>query len=306
MWIVLQQIVNGLVLGSIYGLIAIGYTMVYGIIRMINFAHGEIYMIGAYIAAIVIAVVSSFTSLPGYLMVLVAILITMPVAGLHGLALERIAYRPLRNAPKLAPLITAIGMSLVLQNYVAISQGAKVQGLKPIFKESITLWRDTVNMHSVTITYNQIIILVVTLLAMTILAYVIKNTEVGRRCRCTQQDREMSEMLGVNTNNIISAVFVIGASLAGLGGFLVTMSYSSFDFFMGFVTGIKAFTAAVLGGIGSVPGAMLGGLLLGMAESYFSGFVNADYKDVFAFALLIFFMIFRPNGILGEPEVTKV
>lgn len=305
-WEIIQQTVNGLSLGAIYGLIAVGYTMVYGIIGMINFAHGEIYMISAYLTAITIAVISSFISLPNVLLIILVLIFVVMITAAHGYTLEKIAYRPLRNAQKLSALITAIGMSLFLQNYIQLTQGARSQGIPTLIKGHIVIWKDQASGLSAQISYAQIVILITTLLSASVLFYVIKNTSLGRQCRSTQQDQLMSAMLGINTDRIISAVFVIGASLAGVGGVLVTLNYGSFDFFIGFVAGIKAFTAAVLGGIGSVPGAMLGGLLLGMAESFFSGTVNADYKDVFAFGLLIIFMVFRPNGILGKPEVSKI
>ncbi|MBL0691805.1 MAG: branched-chain amino acid ABC transporter permease LivH [SAR324 cluster bacterium] len=306
MWEIIQQTVNGLALGSIYGLIAIGYTMVYGIIGMINFAHGDIYMLGAYVTAISIAVISSIASMPVVLLLSLTVLIVVPITALHGYVLEKIAYKPLRHAQKLSALITAIGMSLFLQNYIQISQGARNQGIPTLISGGFTLWTDKISSLSAVMSYTQVVILVVTLVSMLTLAYVIKSTSLGRQCRSTQQDQMMSAMLGVNTDRVISVVFIIGAGLAGVGSVLVTLNYGSFDFFIGFIAGIKAFTAAVLGGIGSVTGAMLGGLLLGMSESFFSGLVNADYKDVFAFGLLIFFMVFKPTGLLGTPEVTKV
>lgn len=307
-WKYIQQLVNGVSLGAIYGLIAIGYTMVYGIIGMINFAHGEIYMISAYLGAIAIAVITSFFSLSAGFLILFALLFTIPVAAVHGFVLEKVAYKPLRKSPPLAPLITAIGMSLLLQNYVMLSQGARNQGIPALNTGFVTLWTsgDGDPSHITRITYNQIIVIVAATIAMLILSFIINRTSLGRQCRSTQQDRLMSGMLGINTNRIISSVFVIGAGMAGLGGVLVTLNYGTFDFFIGFVMGIKAFTAAVLGGIGSIPGAMLGGLILGMAESFFSGFVSTDYKDIFAFSLLIIFMIFKPTGILGKSEIDKV
>jgi len=308
-WKYIQQIVNGISLGTIYGLIAIGYTMVYGIIGMINFAHGEIYMISAYLTAIVIAVLTSFIQLPVALVIVITLFCTIPITALHGYVLEKIAYKPLRQSQQLAPLITAIGMSLILQNYVQISQGARNQGVPSFNVGHYILWT-SVDAAGVTnqaqISFNQILIMVAATLGVLVLAYVIHYTSLGRQCRSTQQDRLMSSMLGINTDRVISFVFVIGAGMAGLGGVLVTLNYGTFDFFIGFVTGIKAFTAAVLGGIGSITGAMIGGLVLGMAESFFAGFVNADYKDVFAFALLILFMVFKPTGILGRSEVEKV
>ena len=301
--ILAQQLVNGLTLGSIYGLIAIGYTMVYGIVGMINFAHGDVYMVSAYLTAICLAVLFSFgiDSLPFAL--LATLVTTMLITAAYGWTIERVAYRPLRSAPRLAPLISAIGMSLVLQNGVQLSQGAKTQGVPSLIPATLRFGEG----HDfVQITLVQLMIIVVSLSSMAALTWLIQRTSLGRQCRATQQDRRMAAILGINTDRIISTVFVIGAAMAAIAGVLVTLNYGSFDFYIGFVTGIKAFTAAVLGGIGSLPGAMLGGLILGLAEALFSGMVNTDYKDVFAFSLLVLVLIFRPTGLLGKPEVEKV
>ncbi len=302
-YIIGQQLLNGLTLGSIYGLIAIGYTMVYGIIGMINFAHGDIYMISAYLTAIILAVIFSFgvTSLPFAL--LVTLLLTMVITGVYGWAIERVAYRPLRGSTRLAPLISAIGMSLVLQNYVQVSQGARNQGIPILIDGVVRLGGEE---QFVQITHIQILIVLASFIGMGVLTYIIQKTSLGRQCRATQQDQKMAAILGINTNRIISTVFVIGSAMAALAGVLVTLNYGSFDFYIGFIIGIKAFTAAVLGGIGSLPGAMLGGIVLGMSEGLFAGFVSADYKDVFAFSLLVLVLIFRPSGLLGKPEIEKV
>ncbi|MDH2431911.1 branched-chain amino acid ABC transporter permease LivH [Pokkaliibacter sp. MBI-7] len=301
--IVLQQLVNGLTLGSVYGLIAVGYTMVYGIIGMINFAHGDVYMVSAYITAIVLALLSFFGIHSFPVVILFTLVLTIIITGVYGWTIERVAYRPLRNSTRLAPLISAIGMSLILQNYVQIAQGARSQGVP-------TLLDGTLRMHIgdgyVQLTYMKVFILVAAFSGMGILTYIIQKTTLGRMCRATQQDRKMASILGINTDRIISYVFVIGAAMAALAGVLITLDYGSFDFFVGFVIGVKAFTAAVLGGIGSLPGAMLGGVILGLAESLFSGLVNTDYKDVFAFGLLVTILIFRPSGLLGKPAVEKV
>ncbi|MFC5696913.1 branched-chain amino acid ABC transporter permease LivH [Pseudomonas sp. GCM10022186] len=301
--IILQQLINGLTLGSVYGLIAIGYTMVYGIIGMINFAHGEVYMISAYLAAITLAILAFFGLESFPLLILGTLLFTILVTGVYGFVIERIAYKPLRNSTRLAPLISAIGMSLILQNYVQLSQGARQQGVPTLLDGALKFH---VGEGFVQLTYTKVFILVAAFLGMAVLTYIIQRTKLGRMCRATQQDRKMASILGINTDRVISYVFVIGAAMAALAGVLITMNYGTFDFYAGFIIGIKAFTAAVLGGIGSLPGAMLGGIILGIAEAQFSGMVNTDYKDVFSFSLLVLILIFRPQGLLGRPHVAKV
>ncbi|MDE8601712.1 branched-chain amino acid ABC transporter permease LivH [Marinomonas sp. RSW2] len=301
--IVLQQLVNGLTLGSVYGLIAIGYTMVYGIIGMINFAHGDVYMVSAYITAIAIALLTFFGIESFPIIIIGTLFLTVAVTGAYGWVIERIAYRPLRNSSRLAVLISAIGMSLILQNYVQLSQGANQQGVPTLLTGAI---RFTVGDGFVQITYMKLLILFISLLGMGILTYVIQKTKLGRMCRATQQDRKMASILGIDTDKVISTVFVIGAMMAALAGVLITLDYGAFDFYVGFIIGIKAFTAAVLGGIGSLPGAMLGGLILGLSEALFAGLISSDYKDVFSFSLLVLILIIRPSGLLGKPEVEKV
>jgi len=277
--------------------------MVYGIIGMINFAHGEIYMISAYLFAIFLGLASIFgiTSLPVALVL--TLIITIIITGVYGFTVERMAYRPLRGSTRLAPLISAIGMSLVLQNYVQLAQGANDQAVPPLYHGVLRLGSDV---DFVQMTHIQMIIVGVTIISMAALTYLINRTALGRACRATQQDRVMANLLGINTDMIISTVFVIGASMAAVAGVLITFNFGSFNFFIGFIAGIKAFTAAVLGGIGSLPGAMLGGIILGLAESLFAGLVNTDYKDVFAFGLLVAVLIFKPTGLLGKPEVEKI
>jgi branched-chain amino acid transport system permease protein len=299
----LQQMLNGLTLGSVYGLIAIGYTMVYGIIGMINFAHGEVYMISAYLCAIGLALLSFFGLESFPLLILGTLVFTIAITGVYGWVIERIAYKPLRNSTRLAPLISAIGMSLILQNYAQISQGPRQQGI-PTMMDGVLKFN--IGDSFVQLTYTKIFILIASVVGMLVLTYVIQNTKLGRMCRATQQDRKMASILGINTDRVISSVFVIGAAMAGLAGVLITMNYGTFDFYVGFIIGIKAFTAAVLGGIGSLPGAMLGGLILGVAEAQFAGMVNSDYKDVFSFSLLVVILIFRPQGLLGRPIMAKV
>lgn len=301
--IAVQQIANGCALGAIYGLIAVGYTMVYGVIRMINFAHGEVYMVSAYISAIVLAALTYMGVTSPVVLLLLVLVITCAITGLFGWSIERIAYRPLRGSTNLAPLISAIGISLMLQSYVQISQGARDQGVPNLIVGSVKM---PVGTGFAQFTYMQIVILVVALAAMGLLTYIIGHTQLGRQCRATQQNRRMASALGVNTDRIISLIFVIGSVTAAVGGVLVTLNYGSFNFTIGFVVGVKAFTAAVLGGIGSLPGAIVGGLLLGLTEALFAGYVSTDYKDVFAFAALIFVLYFKPSGLLGRPEIQKV
>jgi branched-chain amino acid transport system permease protein len=299
----LQQIINGLTLGSVYGLIAIGYTMVYGIIGMINFAHGDVYMISAYLAAIGLAVLSYFGVESFPFLILGTLAFTIAVTGVYGFVIERVAYKPLRNSTRLAPLISAIGISLILQNYAQIAQGPNQQGIPTLLEGGMRL---DIGSDFVQITYTKLFILVAAFVGMAALTYIIKFTKLGRMCRATQQDRKMAAILGINTDRVISYVFVIGAAMAALAGVLITINFGTFDFYAGFIIGIKAFTAAVLGGIGSLPGAMLGGVILGVSESLFAGLVNSDYKDVFSFALLVSILIFRPQGLLGRPLVAKV
>jgi branched-chain amino acid transport system permease protein len=301
--IFIQQLVNGVTLGAVYGLIAVGYTMVYGIIGMINFAHGDIYMISAYLSAIGLAVLSYFGIESFPFLILGALVFTVVITGVYGYVIERIAYKPLRNSTRLAPLISAIGISLILQNYTQISQGARQQGV-PTLLDGV--WRLEIDSGFIQITYTKVFILLAALAGMGVLTYIVKYTKLGRMCRATQQDRKMASILGINTERVVSYVFIIGAAMAALAGVLVTLNYGTFDFYAGFVIGIKAFTAAVLGGIGSLPGAMLGGLVLGIAESQFAGVISSDYKDVFSFGLLVVILIFRPQGLMGRPLVAKV
>ena len=299
-----QQLINGLTLGAIYGLIAIGYTMVYGIIGMINFAHGEIYMIGAFISLITILLMGQlgFTSVAFILMV--ALAMAMVFAATYGWSVERTAYRPLRGAPRLSPLISAIGMSIFLQNYVQLIQGARVKPLQPLLKGGFVLMES--DGFTVTVSYLQIIIIVLTFALMTVFSLVISKTALGRAQRACEQDRTMAGLVGVNVDRTISLTFVMGAALAAVAGLMVTLYYGVIDFYIGFLAGIKAFTAAVLGGIGSLPGAMLGGLLIGLIEAFWSAYFTIEYKDVAAFSILVIVLIFRPTGILGKPEIEKV
>ncbi|KQQ85783.1 branched-chain amino acid ABC transporter permease [Aureimonas sp. Leaf324] len=296
----LQQLINGVTLGSIYGLIAIGYTMVYGIIGMINFAHGEVFMIGSFIALTTFLVLISIgvTFLP--IVLLLMIVVAMLFTALWGWSIERIAYRPLRGSFRLAPLITAIGMSIFLQNFVQVSQGARVKPLPPQIQGAVQV------IPGVQISYMQITIIIVTLVLMTVFSLLIARTPLGRQQRACEQDSKMAALLGVNVDRTISLTFVMGASLAAVAGTMYLLYYGVIDFYIGFLAGVKAFTAAVLGGIGSLPGAMLGGLAIGLIETFWSGYFSVEYKDVAAFSILAIVLIFLPSGLLGRPEVEKV
>ncbi|HTZ80366.1 MAG TPA: branched-chain amino acid ABC transporter permease LivH [Stellaceae bacterium] len=301
----LQQLINGLTLGSIYGLIAIGYTMVYGIIGMINFAHGDIYMIGAFISIIAFLVLGllGITFVP--LQLVIVLLVAMFFTAVYGWTLERIAYRPLRGSTRLAPLISAIGASIFLQNYAQLLQGARVKPLQPVVQGGIELMTNADN-FTVQITYLQIVIIVLTVALMIAFNGLISRTPLGRAQRACEQDMTMAALLGVDVDRTISLTFVMGAALAAVAGMMVTLYYGVIDFYIGFLAGIKAFTAAVLGGVGSLPGAMLGGMLIGLIEAFWSGYFSVEYKDVSVFMILVLVLIFRPTGLLGKPEVEKV
>lgn len=300
----LQQLINGITLGSIYGLIAIGYTMVYGIIGMINFAHGDIFMIGAFIALITILSLFALTVTSIPLVLLLALIVSMAVTAVWGWSVERVAYRPLRASFRLAPLITAIGMSITLQNFVQIAQGARSKPLQPLIRGGYELAEK--DGFVVSLSYIQILIVVTTVVLMTAFSLVIGRTALGRAQRACEQDRKMAALCGVNVDRTISLTFVLGAALAAVAGLMFLAYYGVIDFFVGFVAGIKAFTAAVLGGIGSLPGAMLGGLVIGLIEVFWAGYFTSQYKDVAAFSILAIVLIFLPSGLLGRPEVEKV
>jgi branched-chain amino acid transport system permease protein len=295
-----QQLVNGLTLGSIYGLIAIGYTMVYGIIGMINFAHGDIFMVGAFIALIVFLFLTSlFASINVVLFLLIMMIVAMLMTSLYNWTIEKVAYRPLRGSFRLAPLITAIGMSIALSNFVQVTQGPRNKPIPPMIS---TVY----NVFGISISAKQIVIVVVTAALLTLFWYLVNKTSLGRAQRACEQDRKMAALLGIDVDRTISITFVMGASLAAVAGTLYLMYYGVVSFSDGFVPGVKAFTAAVLGGIGSLPGAVLGGLLIGFIEGMWSAYFSIDYKDVAAFSILAIVLIFLPSGILGRPEVEKV
>ena len=300
-----QQLINGITLGSIYGLIAIGYTMVYGIIGMINFAHGDIFMIGAFVALITILLLgmAGLSWIP--LALLITLIVAMLLTSAYGWTVERLAYRPLRGSFRLAPLISAIGMSIFLQNYVQLAQGARVKPLQPVVQGGFT-FMERPDGFTVSLSYMQIVIVVVTIALMAAFSLLIARTSLGRAQRACEQDRRMAALVGINVDRTISLTFVMGAALAAVAGMMFLLYYGVIDFFIGFLAGIKAFTAAVLGGIGSLPGAMLGGMLIGLIETFWSAYFTIEYKDVAAFGILVLVLIFLPTGLLGKPEVEKV
>ncbi|RKE72830.1 ABC transporter permease subunit [Pseudorhodoplanes sinuspersici] len=300
-----QQLVNGITLGSIYGLIAIGYTMVFGIIGMVNFAHGDVFMVSTFVALITVLVLTSWLGMSSiFLVLLIVLLVAMLVTSLLSWGIERVAYRPLRGSFRLAPLISAIGMSIFLSNFVQVAQGPRHKSIPPIVQDGIVLI-DRGN-YQVTLSYRQLIIWIVTALVLAIFWYVVTKTSLGRAQRACEQDPKMASLLGVNVDRTISITFIIGAALAGVAGTMYLMYYGVISFADGFVPGIKAFTAAVLGGIGSLPGAVIGGLLIGLIETFWSAYFSTDYKDVAAFSILAVVLIFLPQGLLGRPEVEKV
>ena len=296
----LEIFLSGLTRGSIYALIALGYTMVYGIIELINFAHGEIYMIGAFTALIIASVLTTF-GMSGPAVLILAGVVAVIYASAYGFTVEKIAYKPLRQAPRLSPLISAIGMSIFLQNYVLLAQTSDFLPFPNLLPELPFLESTAPIMGS-----TDFIIVVTTAVVMVVLTLLIKFTRMGKAMRATAQDRNMAMLVGVNVNRVISTTFVIGSALAAIGGVLIASHIGRINFYIGFIAGIKAFTAAVLGGIGSIPGAVLGGLVLGWTESFATGYISSDYEDAFAFALLVLILIFRPAGILGKAPVQKV
>lgn len=296
----LELFVGGLTRGSIYALIALGYTMVYGIIGLINFAHGEIYMIGAF-TALIVANVLFLAGLDPFVVFGLALLSAVLYAAAYGFTVEKIAYRPLRHAPRLSPLISAIGMSIFLQNYVLLAQTSDFLPFPALIPDfELPGW------CSRFIGPSEVVILMVTTLVMVSLTGWIKFSKIGKAMRATSQDSQMALLLGVNIDWVISMTFVVGSALAAVGGVLIGSHIGQINFFIGFIVGIKAFTAAVLGGIGSFPGAVLGGIVLGCTESFATGYISSDYEDALAFAFLVFILILRPSGILGRASGQKV
>src|ERR1700704_7027349 len=301
----IQQMINGITLGSIYGLIAIGYTMVFGIIGMVNFAHGDVFMLSTFIALIFLMALTQVLGLGSLAVALFVVLILgMLLTSLWAWAIERLAYRPLRGSFRLAPLISAIGMSIFLMNFVQVAQGPRNQAVPPMVEGEIVLMEH--GPYQVTLSYKQMIVWAVTAVLLLGFWYVVAKTSLGRAQRACEQDQKMAALLGVDVDRTISITFVMGAALAAVAGTMYLMFYGVVNFSDGFVPGVKAFTAAVLGGIGSLPGAVVGGLLIGLIETMWSAYFSTDYKDVAAFSILAITLIFLPQGLLGRPDVEKV
>lgn len=298
----LQQLINGLTLGSVYALIALGYTMVYGILELINFAHGEIYMIGAYLSIIILGffTATGLTTTNLFLSLLATIVLTVIVCSAYGLTMERVAYKPIRNAPRLSPLISAIGVSIFLQNYVMLTQGATDKVFPQRFGEA------GFQFLNVNATYLQIVIILVSGLLMLSLQVFIRRTRLGKAMRATAQDKTMAALVGINVDSVIAATFITGAGLAAVAGIMVASYYGVVNYSIGYIAGIKAFSAAVLGGIGNIPGAMLGGIILGLVESLGSAYISSEYKDAYAFIILMIILLVKPSGILGRTTEEKV
>jgi branched-chain amino acid transport system permease protein len=305
MEVFVQQLINGITLGSIYGLIAIGYTMVFGIIGMVNFAHGDVFMVSAFIALITLLLVTTWLGIGSIaLALLIVLIVAMLLTSVLNWTIERLAYRPLRGSFRLAPLISAIGMSIFLMNFVQVAQGPRNKSVPPLVQGDFVLMEN--NGYQVTLSYKQLIIWAITAVLLVAFWYVVSKTSLGRAQRACEQDQKMAALLGIDVDRTISITFVIGAALAAVAGTLYLIHYGVVSFADGFTPGVKAFTAAVLGGIGSLPGAVIGGLLIGLIETMWSAYFSIDYKDVAAFSVLAITLIFLPQGILGRPDVEKV
>ena len=305
MEVFLQQLINGITLGSIYGLIAIGYTMVFGIIGMVNFAHGDVFMVSAFIALIAFLILTTWLGITSIaLALLIVLVVAMLFTSMVNWVIERLAYRPLRGSFRLAPLISAIGMSIFLSNFVQVSQGPRNKSTPPMIQGEFVLLDS--NNFAVTLSFKQLVIWGITALLLMAFWYLVAKTKLGRAQRACEQDQKMAALVGVDVDRTISMTFVIAAALSAVAGTMYLMYYGVVSFSDGFVPGVKAFTAAVLGGIGSLPGAVIGGLLIGLIETMWSAYFSIDYKDVAAFSVLAITLIFLPQGLFGRPDVEKV
>lgn len=291
-----QQIINGLTLGGVYALIALGYTMVYGILELINFAHGEIYMLGAYVGIIFFGLFTAIglTSYSLPLSIVLTLILSIIFCSSYGFTIEKIAYKPLRKAPRLSPLISAIGVSIFLQNYVMLTQGATDRVFPHLFGAA------GFDFIGVRVTYLQSFIIAISALLMLSLHFFVTRTMIGKAMRAVAQDRVMASLVGINIDTVISITFVIGSGLAAIAGMMVAMYYGLVNYSIGYIAGIKAFTAAVLGGIGSIPGAMFGGIVLGLIEAMGAAYISSEYKDAYAFVILIIILLIKPAGLFGK------
>ena len=298
----LQQLINGLTLGNVYALIALGYTMVYGILELINFAHGEIYMLGAYLGIILLgfftAIGLTAFSLP--LSLFLVMVLTVLFCSSYGYTIEKIAYKPLRSAPRLSPLISAIGVSIFLQNYVMLTQGATDKVFPSV------IGNEGFEILSTRVTWLQVAIIGTSGLIMILLHTFVMKTKTGKAMRAVAQDKVMASLVGINIDRVISITFIIGSGLAAVAGIMVAMYYGLVNYSIGYSAGIKAFTAAVLGGIGSIPGAMVGGVLLGLIESFGASYISSEYKDAYAFIILIMILLVKPEGLFGRKTEEKI
>ncbi|MFA5537260.1 MAG: branched-chain amino acid ABC transporter permease [Bacillota bacterium] len=299
--IILQQLINGILIGSFYSLVALGYTMVYGIIKLLNFAHGDIYMVGAFVGFVVLGLVSGILG-AGWAGIIISMLASMLIVGLLGVGIQRVAYRPLLKAPRLSILITAVGVSLVLYNFVMVLTNGEFMA----FNTDLSF--AGIDLGSVRVTYTQMILVIATASLMLGLHWFINKTMYGRAMRAIAIDQDACRLMGINVNKTIALTFFVGSALAAAAGVMAGVYYGSINFFMGFVIGLKAFTAAVIGGIGSIPGAMVGGLILGLLEAIGTQLpmVGSEWKDVFAFVILILLLVFKPTGILGKSEIERM
>jgi branched-chain amino acid transport system permease protein len=300
-----QELVNGVTTGALYSLIALGFSMVYGVLKLLNFAHGDLYMVGAYAGFFVIQWFGgpSGLSIPVPLLLLIMFVLAALLCGGLGVAIERFAYRPLRDAPRIAPLITAIGISFFLENAALLLFGAQYRVYNTADFISLS---SGIQIGSVTIDTVQILVLVLGIALMIGLRQLVNRTKLGKQLRAVAADREAAEMLGINVNFIIAATFFLGSALAGVAGVMAGLLFNQVTNTIGFIAGLKAFTAAVVGGIGSLPGAMLGGLLIGIAESFVTGYISSTYTNLLVFAFLIIVMLLRPSGLLGQAQLQKV